>query len=201
MKKMKKKYIAIILLLVGLFCTYQGYNMIPEDKIILMPKEELKALSEEEAKVKLTELATNALKLFEENTNVFQAENEKITLKNEKVERIKVTNYESVVTPLFTENGLKEFEESKFNKSSYVLKQDNSYYLLASIPEDKKFLTKKITYQKLTITETRIKALITFYTIEMDKNKTPLASFYSTDIQINLVDNEWKIEKFNHNYL
>lgn len=202
MKKMKKKNIAIILLLVGLFCTYQGYKMFSAEEIVIVePVEELKALSEEEAKVKLTELITSTLKLFEENTTSFQSEQEKVTLTNERVERIKVTNYKDVVNLLFTENGLLEFEQTKFNNSSYVIKQEDSYYLLASIPDNEKFLSKEITYQKLTITEKKIKGLVTFYTIKMDDKKVPLGSFYSTDIEIKLVDGTWKIEKFNHNYL
>lgn len=198
---MKKKKLGLFFLVIGICFIYLGYQMAPSNNNAERPvKNMVVSVSEDEAKAKLIDFAKNSIRLVEDKKVMFEL-GEDTTLENDKNEREKIINYETIVNELFTENGRKEFESLSFNKTPYIVKQENDYYVLKEIGEKELFLDKSISFQNLIIEKQTIRAKITFSKVEMNEEKVPTASFYTTTIRLKLIDNVWKLDSFNYNAL
>lgn len=112
---------------------------------------------------------------------------------------IKVTNYDEVVKKMFTENGIKELEETEFEKKKYVLKDEENVYLLDKLPEDNQFKDYNITLGVIEIEEKEINCEVTLSTNKMGEDGVLVYYVIVKNLKLVKNDDGWLIDTFAYN--
>ena len=110
---------------------------------------------------------------------------------------VTITNYDTIVKELFTENGIKELESAKFNNKQFVVKEEGTIKLLNKIPDENKFSNSNVSLSMIKIKQSEITAQVTFTTYGL---KDDILTYYVMIKEIKLVkkDSNWLVDSFNY---
>ncbi len=110
---------------------------------------------------------------------------------------VTITNYDTIVKELFTENGIKELESVKFNNKQFVVKEEGTTQLLKNIPDENKFSKSNVSLSMVKIKQAEITAQVTFTTYGL---KDDILTYYVIIKNIKLVKNEnnWLVDSFDY---
>lgn len=175
--------IGLLLLVFGIFL-YMKRDTVKNDNV---PK----ILSREEAVSVITEKVKNVINVYENPKEIFDTEDTDQGL-------IKLNNYESEISKIFSENGLKEFEKMKFNGQNFIEKKDSGIFVLGKLPEKSIYINSKINVDQVVVKETTITSEVTFSSYSLKEND--IIDYYVTTKEILLVKNNdtWLVEKFDY---
>ena len=204
---MKKHIILIILggalLMIGIILSFNRKSNV----IYYFDEVEL---SQEEANSLILEKTRSIVDIYENKEKTFKIvedkkeEAEQETLEGEETpkeetlnEYIKAIDYNEVVKKLFTEKGIKELEETRFNEKNFVdKKEDGSIYLLNTIPSDNSYLNCSITIKDIIVNLDEIKATVTFSKDLIDKDDNLTYYVYEKKIELIKKDDVWLVDTF-----
>ena len=203
-----KKNTLIIIVAVfvfGLFAIYYVNNMKKKDNVIYYETASNNDLTEAQAKVIIDEKVKTIMKLYENPVELFEIEKNESNMDfdsvlnekevNELDYYYKISNYDDVLKELYTENGVKELENTKFGDKSFVKKDNGDIYLLKNIPNSNKYLKSNIVYYGIKYNNQIITAgiRITKYNLVDD-----VINYYIVDKSIKIVkiDDKWFVESF-----
>ena len=203
---MKKHIVLIILggalLMIGIILSFNKKNNI----IYYFDEVEL---SQEEASELILEKVRNIIDVYENKETTFKLveekkeepqevpEGEEIPQDDTPSEYVKVSNYDDVLKKLFTEKGITEIEELKFNEKLFVdKKEDGSIYLLRTIPTENSYLNCSISIKDIVITLDEIKAIVTFSRNTIDQNDNLTYYVYEKNIDLIKKDDNWLVNTF-----
>ncbi len=185
---MKKNRLFII---VGLLLLFAGLVLFISNKhnssdIIYIGEDEL---TTSDAEVIIKEKVNKLIKLYEVPNEAFKIE------EKEDSDYYNVLNYDEIVKLLFSENGIKEFENTKFGDKQLVVKDENSVSILKNIPDNNKFLNSDIFVDNIKIQDDIINANVTF---SFHGLRDDILSYYLyvKDMKLVKSDNDWLIESF-----
>ena len=102
-----------------------------------------RVLSSEEAESLIEETIRKIINVYEDPGTVFQVKEEE-----DKPDYIKILTYDVDMKSMFTEKGIKELENTKFNNKNFFLREENNVYFINDIPDDNKFSKSTITIGK-----------------------------------------------------
>lgn len=204
---MKKHSLLIIigsvLLVVGISLTFikkkeNNTNYVEQD------------ITKEEAYALVLEKTKNVIELYEKVDSSFKVVNEKTPSEDEEEKEkkeeqeskednpyVKVSNYNDVVSALYTEKGIKELETIKFNKQLFVDKKDEDIYLLKEIPDENKYSNSTILIDDIKIKDNEeISAKVTFSSDGLDKEDNLTYYLYEKNIKLVKDNDRWLIDSF-----
>lgn len=223
---MKKKTKTIskntLLIIVGFIFLVSGYILITiqggnnEQPIYIDPNA---VLSNEEAGSLINDLVGKVVNLYEEkegftivkeppkeeqkeeqeeqNEEPQKETKDKEKEPNEENPYLEISNYEEVVKALYTEDGIKELESTKFNKKEFIKKEENKVFILKDIPEDNQFKKSKVEVSKIDVKKDSITAVVQFTKYGLIDDDV---TYYVITKSIKLVkqDNKWLISSFEY---
>lgn len=190
MKKYFPIILGIIFLSVGLFL----YVNKPEEKMIINEPE--KILTKEEASSLIGEKIKSLINVYERPNEIFNIEenaNEDGSVSK------KVTNYQEVVTNLFSENGIKQLENTKFNGKNYVIKNNDIISLLDKIPVENSYVNSKINLEMVDVKENVITSQVIFSSNSLDSNDVINYYVINKNIKLIKIEDKWYVDDFNYN--
>ena len=183
-------------------------------------------LSVDESKTLMDSLIKNIINLYEKPDELFDVtpenyvkqeekkedttkKDKKDTKKEEKKEEevkeenttnaLAINNYEEIVTKLFTEKGIKQLEDMKFNDVNYIVKDGEKVYFLNDvIGKDNKFSADVYVYGKPVITENKIRCRISFNRATIDTNDDTNYELFIKELVIVKKDDNWLIDSFDY---
>ncbi len=154
----------------------------PEEKKEEEKKEEKKETSKKSSKKKTTKKEETPVVVEEPATNA-----------------LAVNNYNEIVTKLFTEKGIKQLEDMKFNDVNYIVKDGEKVYFLNDvIGKDNKFSADVYVYGKPVITENKIRCRISFNRATIDTNDDTNYELFIKELVIVKKDDNWLIDSFDY---
>jgi len=119
--------------------------------------------------------------------------------KEETTNALAVNNYEEIITKLFTEKGIKQLENMKFNDVKYIVKDgDKVYFMDDVVGKDNKFASDIYVYGKPLITENKIKCKISFNRVTIDTNDETNYELFIKELVIVKKDDNWLIDSFDY---
>ncbi len=109
-----------------------------------------------------------------------------------------VLNYDEVVKAMFTENGIKELEETTFDGKNFIIKDEGKVYLLKEIPEDNRYKGNTITIGTTQVLKGSIASEITITTYKLEDD---MLTYYAIVKNLSLVkkDDKWLVDGFYYN--
>ena len=150
-------------------------------------------LTKEEAIALINDKTKTVIDLFENQSEVFDiVESDQEDLYQE------VNNYDKIIKNLYSEEGIKQLEESKFGENLFVKKnEDNKVFLLKDIPEDNRYKGTEISTEIMDIKKDSIVSEVTITTYKM---KDDVVTYYVIvkDVELIKKDNEWLIKDFSY---
>ena len=159
-----------------------------------------RTLSNEEANSLISEMVSKVVDLYEKKegfTIVEDSSKEDNDSKEEhKIEEsyIEVSNYDEVVKKLYTEEGIKELESTKFDNKSFVKKEDK-VYILKDIPEDNILINSRISVSKIDVKKDSITGEVQFTKYGL-VDDTVTYYIITKNIMLIKEDNKWLINSF-----
>lgn len=194
--------VGFIFLISGcILTTMQGKNK--EQPIYIDPNA---VLTNEEANSLINDLVGKVINLYEKKEGFTiveeqpkeenkEEQNKEQKEKQEENPYIEVSNYDEVIKALYTEDGIKELESTKFNKKDFVKKEEDKVYILKDIPEDNQFINSKIEVSKIDVKKESIIAVVQFTKYGLIDDDV---TYYVITKNIKLVkqDNKWLISSF-----
>ena len=158
-----------------------------------------RVLSSEEAESLIEETIRKIINVYEDPGTVFQVKEEE-----DKPDYIKILTYDVDMKSMFTEKGIKELENTKFNNKNFFLREENNVYFINDIPDDNKFSKSTITIGKKDIKEKSITCEIIFTTYGLQDDDS--LSYFLIVKELKLVkvekdDSEavWLVDNFEYN--
>jgi hypothetical protein len=108
-----------------------------------------------------------------------------------------VANYDTIVKELFTENGIKELESTKFEKKAFVVKEEGKVKFLKKLPQDNRFSKSNVSVSMIKVKQEEITAQVTLTNYGL---KDDVLTYYVIIKNIKLVkkDDSWFVESFNY---
>ncbi len=187
MKKNKMLiFIGIIFLFIGIFIyilsTHNDGNNIVYNY----------TLTKSDAEAIIKEKVINIIKLYETPSDTFKVENQ------EESEYYKVLNYEEIIKTLFSSNGQKELENTKFNDKNLVIKNDSNISFLKAIPQDNRYTDGNYSVDKIEIKDDTITAEVTISTYGLKDDKLSYY-LYVKDIKLVKNNDDWLVDSFIYN--
>ncbi len=150
-------------------------------------------LTKEEAIALINDKTKTVIDLFENQSEVFDiVESDQEDLYQE------VNNYDKIIKNLYSEEGIKQLEKSKFGENLFVKKnEDNKVFLLKDIPEDNRYKGTEISTEIMDIKKDSIVSEVTITTYKM---KDDVVTYYVIvkDVELIKKDNEWLIKDFSY---
>ena len=155
-------------------------------------EEELKT-SDAEAIIK--EKISKIIKVYESPKEIFEIEENE---NDEESEYYTVLNYDTIIDSLFTPEGKKELENTKFNNKNFVVKTESSISILKSIPQANQFKDGNCYTENIKIDEDTITSDVTIYSNYLVEDRL---SYYLNVKSIKLIknNNDWLIDTFIYN--
>jgi len=160
---MKKSYLFIIF--GGLLIFFGGYLIINSGKDVNTGIS-VKLLSKEEATTIISEKVNYLIKVYEKSSEVFNVES--VEENGKKIN--KINNYDEIVSKLFTNKGLEQFENTVFGENKFVTKKENDVFFLSNVPSDNSYLDSRIILNKINVKENVVTADVSFYNSKLDGN-------------------------------
>ena len=150
-------------------------------------------LSQDEAIALTNDKTLKVMDLYENQSKVFNIEE---TEEEDSLYHI-AKNYDEIVKSLFSENGIKQLENSKFEDKEFVKKEEDKVYILKEIPEDNRYKTSNISISIMNIKKDSITSEVTLTSYKL---KDDVVTYYVIVKNVNLVkkDNEWLINDFSY---
>lgn len=136
-----------------------------------------------------------------EDTEEVKKENEELPVKEEVVEDphpgyYEVSDYDKVIDAIFTENGKKELEATKFDDKEFVIKdEDGRVFILKEIPSENRYKGNNSSVGTTKILKESITSELTITAYGLDED---MLTYYVILKNIQLVkkDNEWLVDSF-----
>lgn len=195
---------SLILIIIGILLFGMGMFLYTSKSSNNLITAETKVLSRDDAISVMTELINNTIKVYENPSSVFEIVKSDLDSddnldKKEDTFYINIDNYQKVVSSLFSENGIKQFENMTFDKKKFVTKTDNSVLLLKNIPTNSQYIKSKIIIDKVSVTEKKISCEVTFSSYSIDSSDVINYYVITKTIVAIKSDNNWLIEDFEYN--
>ena len=190
MKKNKVLIILGVLLIVwgmGLYISTK-HNEVTEE----IYEDELTA---NDAEAIIKEKISKIIKVYESPKEVFEIEEKE---NSEESEYYTILNYDNVIDSLFTPEGKKELENTKFNNKNFIIKNETSVSILKSIPQANQYKDGDCYTENIKINDDTITSDVTFYTYYLVEDRL---SYYLNVKNIKLIknNNDWLIDTFIYN--
>ena len=149
-------------------------------------------MTNSDAEAIIKEKILKLVKLYEEPNESFKVENQ------EENEYYKVLNYDEVVKTVFSDNGVKELESTKFSDKSLIKREEDTTYILKNIPQNNKYIDGDYFIDNIKINDDIITADVT---ISLHGLQNDRLSYYLYIKNIKLVkaDSDWLVESFIYN--
>ena len=108
-----------------------------------------------------------------------------------------VTNYDEVVKKIFTEKGIKELEETKFDDKEFVIKEDDRVFILKEIPEGNRYKGNNLSIGTTKILKESVNSEITITTYKLNDD---MLTYYVIVKNLALVkqNDVWLVDSFNY---
>jgi len=186
---MKKGRLLIIvggvLLVIGVLL----FTMKKEEKTTYYYVEE--KLNKEDAISLIKEKVSSIVDFYENKEKVLNT-----SIENEDDIYLLANNYDEFVKSLYTENGIIELENIKFNSNNFVKKDENKIYLLRNIPQNNSYLDSSVSVDIKSITLNEIEAIVDFSSDALDSND--VLTYYIYEKKIKLIKNNdtWLVDTF-----
>lgn len=205
---MKKNTLVIIIAIVvfGLLAVFYVNNMKKNNNnVIYYETANSNDLTEGQAKVIIDEKVKAIMNLYEKPLETFDVEKTESDMSfdniingkelNELDYYYKVTNYTDIVKELYTENGVKELESTKFGDKAFIKRDNNSVYVLKTLPASNKYIGSNIAYYGIKFNSQVIVASIRVTKYDMVDD---VINYYIVDktIKIVKIDDKWYVESF-----
>lgn len=158
-----------------------------------------RVLSNEEAESLIKETVKKVVNIYENPKAVFQVKED-----DDKEEYLKILTYDVDIKSLFTENGIKELENTKFNNKAFFLREENDVYFLENIPSDNSFIKSTVTVGNKDIKEKSINCEVTFTTYRLQDDDSLTYYVIVKELKLVKVEKEndealWLVESFKYN--
>ena len=158
-----------------------------------------RVLSNEEAESLIKETVKKVVNIYENPKAVFQVKED-----DDKEEYLKILTYDVDIKSLFTENGIKELENTKFNNKAFFLREENDVYFLENIPRDNSFIKSTVTVGNKDINENNITCEVTFTTYRLQDDDSLTYYVIVKELKLIKVEKEndealWLVESFKYN--
>ena len=167
-------------------------------------------LTIEEATSLVLEKTKTIMDVYEKQGTVFNLEEERETTNNDeeqntddsqtKTEQNKeyllVTNFDEVIDELYTEDGKKEVENTKFNGKQFITKKDDKIYMLNKIPDYNSYSNCSISISDVSVTRDTVKAKVSFSKDKLESNDVLTYYVYEKDVELIKKDDKWLVNAF-----
>ena len=189
--KKDKLLIGVGIILITLGVVLFNLQNKKQDTIIYIEEDD--TLTEDEVKRLIEEKVSNVINIYEDKNKTF-----KLDAASDKDGYVKVNNYSETINKTFTENGIRELENTKFNGKNFFVKEDDNIYLLDEIPADNKYINSNITLDKIDSSDKEITCLVTLSTYRL--NDKEVLTFYIIEKKLKLIKSEenWLVDTFNY---
>lgn len=190
---MKKNKVLIILGVLLIVCGMGLYISTKHNEVTEEIYEDELTANDAEAIIK--EKISKIIKVYESPKEVFEIEEKE---NSEESEYYTILNYDSVIDSLFTPEGKKELENTKFNNKNFIIKNETSISILKSIPQANQYKDGDCYTENIKINDDTITSDVTFYTYYLVEDRL---SYYLNVKNIKLIknNNDWLIDTFIYN--
>lgn len=184
---MKKSHFYLLL---GILFLVAGIYLYTTKKEPVRYYEE-ESLTREQAVSTMKTLIEDVILIYEKPEEFFETEKQENGT-------IKIVNYDNAIKKVFTENGIKEFENTKFNGVNYITKEEE-VHINTTVPIDDKLYGSNMTFDKYSPTGTKVTFEVTFTSDMLDSNNEVTYKMMTKNITMLKVDSNWYIESFIYN--
>ena len=190
---MKKNKVLIILGVLLIVCGMGLYISTKHNEVTEEIYEDELTANDAEAIIK--EKISKIIKVYESPKEVFEIEEKE---NSEESEYYTILNYDNVIDSLFTPEGKKELENTKFNNKNFIIKNETSISILKSIPQANQYKDGDCYTENIKINDDTITSDVTFYTYYLVEDRL---SYYLNVKNIKLIknNNDWLIDTFIYN--
>ena len=190
---MKKNKVLIILGVLLIVCGMGLYISTKHNEVTEEIYEDELTANDAEAIIK--EKISKIIKVYESPKEVFEIEEKE---NSEESEYYTILNYDNVIDSLFTPEGKKELENTKFNNKNFIIKNETSVSILKSIPQANQYKDGDCYTENIKINDDTITSDVTFYTYYLVEDRL---SYYLNVKNIKLIknNNDWLIDTFIYN--
>ena len=191
---MREKIGMIIMVIAALCIVVAIYLFTSPNKEPYIPPVVEKKLTNEEISGIVNETLLKVFDIYENPKSHFAGEEEENN-------QILVHDYETVVDNIFSANGKKELEKVKFDGKNFVEKKDDGIYIIANIPDDKKYSEWQVNTKDYYMNGGYISLFVIFGKNTMLENGE--MSIVSKTIEMKIVKSEdaWLVDSLNYNKL
>ena len=191
---MEEKLAKIMLVVAALCITTSLYIFTSPNKERYVPPVIEPKLTEEEARGVVKDVINSVFEIYENPKSHFMGEEEQDN-------QIFVHDYSEVINNVFSKNGKKELEQVKFDDVNFVDKKEDGIYILANIPEDKKYSEWQLTTKDYYIAESYVTLIATFGKSTMLENGGMSIKSMTIEMKIVKSKDKWLVDSFNYNNL
>jgi len=191
---MREKLGMTIMVIAALCIIAAVYIFTSPNKEPYIPPAIEKKLTNEEISGIVNELMLKVFAIYEDPKSNFSGEEEDNN-------QILVYDYETVVNSIFSENGKKELEKVKFDGKNYVEKKDDGIYIMANIPENKKYSEWQINTKDYYMNGGNISLFIIFGKNTMLENGEMSITSKTVELKIIKSEDAWLVDSLNYNKL
>lgn len=209
MKKIKLTNSTILIIAGGLFLllgTIMFVTQGSKNNVVVVKNG---VLSQDEANALIIDTTKNIINIYENPTSAFKTEEvkrpttvedgtEEIEETNEYEDYYLVLNYDEVVNAMFTENGIKELEQTTFEGKKFIIKESGKVYMLKEIPTENRYTDSNIT---INVTKIQNESIVSEITLTSYKLNDDMLTYYAIVKNLTLIkkDNTWLVDGFYYN--
>jgi len=184
-----KKY-TLLIIIGGLFLMIGvALSLTNKNDVIYYVDEE--NMTKEEISSLIIEKSKAIIDIFENQKESFEIDNEQ-----EENEYLEVSNYDLVIDALYTENGKKELEKTKFNNKLFINKNEDKVYILKSIPNNNLYSNCSILISNIDYNKDVIKATVSFTKSDIDSDNELTYHVYEKNIELIKKEDKWLVNNF-----
>ncbi|MBR4672815.1 MAG: hypothetical protein IKO78_06455 [Bacilli bacterium] len=209
MKKIKLTNSTILIIAGGLFLllgTIMFVTQGSKNNVVVVKNG---VLSQDEANALIIDTTKNIINIYENPTSAFKTEEvkrpttvedgtEEIEETNEYEDYYLILNYDEVVNAMFTENGIKELEQTTFEGKKFIIKESGKVYMLKEIPTENRYTDSNIT---INVTKIQNESIVSEITLTSYKLNDDMLTYYAIVKNLTLIkkDNTWLVDGFYYN--
>ena len=149
-------------------------------------------LTQEEASSLILEKTRTIIDLYEKPKEAFMLDKEQ----DSESEYLNILNYDAIVYNMYTEKGIKELENIKFNNKPFIKKEEDEVFVLKTIPDNNIYSNCSISISNISIINDEIKATVSLTRNEIDQNNVLTYHVFEKNIELIKKDNKWLINSF-----
>ena len=211
MKKIKLTNSTVLILAGGLFLLIGSIMYVTQGNNNSVVVVKNSVLSQDEANALIIDTTKNIINIYENPTVAFKTEEVKrpktVEDDSEEIEEepneyedyYLVLNYDEVVNAMFTENGIKELEQTTFEDKKFIVKENDKVYILKEIPLENRYTDSNITINVTKIQNESIASELTLTSYKLDNDD--MLTYYAIVKSLSLIkkDNTWLVDGFYYN--